>query len=111
MSAPHPPRKAGHLPPEGEGVGDTFMITRYNSEGKSRTVLAAAQFGGVTERCLLVDNVSVSGGNAITRTGEASAFLKRGNGTLHLNGTGTLNVNTKTDNSGSGSNTVTGPFK
>ena len=30
---------------------------------------AAAQFGGVTERCLLVDNVSVSGGNAITRTG------------------------------------------
>ena len=50
-------------------------------------------------------DVTVS--DAITRTGEASAFLKRGNGTLHLNGTGTLNVNTKTDNSGSGSNTVT----
>ena len=49
-------------------------------------------------------NVTVSG--AITRTGSVGAFLKRGNGTLHLNGTGTFNVNTKTDNSGSGSNTV-----
>ena len=49
-------------------------------------------------------DVTVTG--AITRAGEASAFLKRGNGTLHLNGTGTFDVNTKTDNSGSGSNTV-----
>ena len=49
-------------------------------------------------------NVTVSG--AITRAGATGAFLKLGNGTLHLNGTGTLNVNTKQDNNGSGVATV-----
>ena len=36
---------------------------------------AASMFGGSEERCLLVDNVSVSGGNAITRTGVARSCI------------------------------------
>ena len=36
---------------------------------------AASMFGGAEERCLLVDNVSVSGGNAITRTGVARSCI------------------------------------
>ena len=36
---------------------------------------AAAMFGGSEERCLLVDNVAVSGGNAITRTGIARSCI------------------------------------
>ena len=36
---------------------------------------AASMFGGSEERCLLVDNVSVAGGNAITRTGWARSCV------------------------------------
>ena len=36
---------------------------------------AAAMFGGTMERCLLVDNVAVPGGNAITRTGNVRSTV------------------------------------
>ncbi|MBQ6008590.1 MAG: hypothetical protein IJL17_08620 [Kiritimatiellae bacterium] len=36
---------------------------------------AASMFGGSEERCLLVDNVSVAGGNAITRTGNLRSSI------------------------------------